>query len=67
LSLASTASAVPGGPAVNLPTSGNGDGNVFLSEEEIRGLAQQLQVASMVVVAVGGMQADMTSKFANVL
>src|SRR5262249_5506109 len=36
LSLASTASAVPGGPAVDLPTSGNGDGNqVFLSEEEI--------------------------------
>ena len=36
LSLASTASAVPGGPAVNLPTSGNGDGNqVFLGEEEI--------------------------------
>ena len=36
LSLASTASAVPGGPAVNLSTSGNGDGNqVFLSEEEI--------------------------------
>src|SRR5215510_5764702 len=36
LSLAGTASAVPGGPAVNLPTSGNGDGNqVFLREEEI--------------------------------
>src|SRR6187401_854785 len=36
LSLASPASAVPGGPAVNLPTSGNGDGNqVFLGEEEI--------------------------------
>jgi hypothetical protein len=36
LSLASTASAVPGGPAVNLSTSGNGDGNqVFLSEEEV--------------------------------
>src|SRR6187399_2523542 len=36
LSLASGASAVPGGPAVNLPTSGNGDGNqVFLGEEEI--------------------------------
>src|SRR6188508_2167428 len=36
LSLASTASAVPGGPAVNLSTSGNGDGNqVFLGEEEI--------------------------------
>src|SRR4029078_5281280 len=36
LSLASTASAVPGGPAVNLCTSGNGDGtHVFLSEEEI--------------------------------
>src|SRR4029079_18974202 len=36
LSLAGTASAVPGGPAVNLPTSGNGDGNqVFLGEEEI--------------------------------
>jgi hypothetical protein len=35
LSLASTASAVPGGPAVNLPTSGNGDGNQFLGEEEI--------------------------------
>jgi hypothetical protein len=36
LSLATTASAVPGGPAVNLPTSGNGDGNqVFLGEEEI--------------------------------
>src|SRR6187402_2547286 len=36
LSLAGTASAVPGGPAVNLSTSGNGDGNqVFLSEEEI--------------------------------
>ena len=27
LSLAGTASAVPGGPAGNLPTSGNGDGN----------------------------------------
>src|SRR6476646_8525864 len=36
LSLVCTASAVPGGPAVNLPTSGNGDGNqVFLGEEEI--------------------------------
>src|SRR5215467_13052501 len=36
LSLASTASAVPGGPAVDLPTSGNGDGKqVFLGEEEI--------------------------------
>jgi len=36
LSLAGTASAVPGGPAVNLPTSGNGDRNqVFLDEEEI--------------------------------
>jgi hypothetical protein len=36
LSLASTASAVPGGPAVNLSTSGNGDSNqVFLDEEEI--------------------------------
>ena len=36
LSLAGTASAVPGGPAGNLPTSGNGDGNqVFLGEEEI--------------------------------
>ena len=36
LSLAGSASAVPGGPAVNLPTSGNGDGNqVFLGEEEI--------------------------------
>src|SRR5262249_38758158 len=36
LSLASTASAVPGGPAVSLPTSGNGDGKqVFLGEEEI--------------------------------
>jgi len=36
LSLASTASAVPGGPAAILPTSGNGDGNkVFLGEEEI--------------------------------
>src|SRR6187399_1898074 len=36
LSLAGTASAVPGGPAVNLPVSGNGDGNqVALSEEEI--------------------------------
>src|SRR5262245_7714012 len=36
LSLASSASAVPGGPAVDLPTSGNGDGNqVFLGEEEI--------------------------------
>jgi hypothetical protein len=36
LSLAGTASAVPGGPAVNLHTSGNGDGNqVFLGEEEI--------------------------------
>src|SRR5262249_7278350 len=36
LSLATTASAVPGGPSVNLPTSGNGDGNqVFLGEEEI--------------------------------
>jgi len=36
LSLAGTASAVPGGPAVNLPSSGNGDGNqVFLDEEEI--------------------------------
>ena len=36
LSLASTASAVPGGPAVNLPTSGSGDGNqVILGEEEI--------------------------------
>ena len=36
LSLAGTASAVPGGPALNLPTSGNGDGNqVFLGEEEI--------------------------------
>src|SRR5262245_65978772 len=36
LSLASTASAVPGGPAINLSTPGNGDGNqVFLGEEEI--------------------------------
>src|SRR6516164_2255760 len=36
LSLASIASAVPGGPAVDLATSGNGDGNqVFLGEEEI--------------------------------
>jgi hypothetical protein len=36
LSLASTASAVPGGPPVDLPTSGNGDDNqVFLGEEEI--------------------------------
>ena len=36
LSLASTASAVPGGPVVDLPPSGNGDGNqVFLGEEEI--------------------------------
>src|SRR5262249_11314699 len=36
LSLASTASAVPGGPAVNLPNPGNGDGNqVILGEEEI--------------------------------
>src|SRR5689334_362875 len=36
LSLASSASAVPGGPAVNLAGSGNGDGNqVFLGEEEI--------------------------------
>ena len=36
LSLASTASAVPGGPAVDLATSGNGDGNqVFLGEQEI--------------------------------
>jgi len=34
LSLASTASAVPGGPAVNLPNPGNGDGNI-LGEEEI--------------------------------
>jgi hypothetical protein len=36
LSLASSASAVLGGPAVNLPTSSDGDGNqVFLGEEEI--------------------------------
>src|SRR5262249_44684385 len=36
LSLAGTASAVPGGPAINLSTPGNGDGNqVFLGEEEI--------------------------------
>src|SRR5262244_4617358 len=36
LSLVSAASAVPGGPAVSLPTSGNGDGKqVFLGEEEI--------------------------------
>ena len=36
LSLAGAASAVPGGPAVNLPVSGNGEGNsVALSEEEI--------------------------------
>src|SRR4026207_1533650 len=36
LSLASTASAVPGGPAVNLSPSSNGDGNqIFLREEEI--------------------------------
>jgi hypothetical protein len=36
LSLASTASAVPGGPAVNLPNPGKGDGNqVILGEEEI--------------------------------
>src|SRR5262245_51677633 len=36
LSLAGAASAVPGGPIVNLPTSGNGEGNqVFLGEEEI--------------------------------
>ena len=36
LSLASTASAVPAGPAANLPTSGNGDNKqVFLGEEEI--------------------------------
>jgi hypothetical protein len=34
LSLASTASAVPGGPAVNLPTAGDGD-RVTLHEEEI--------------------------------
>jgi hypothetical protein len=35
LSLASGASAVPGGPAVNLPTSGNDGNQVFLGEEEI--------------------------------
>ena len=36
LSLASTASAVPGGPAVDLANPGNGDGKqVFLGEEEI--------------------------------
>jgi hypothetical protein len=36
LSLASTASAVPGGPAVDLTTSGNVDGNqVTIHEEEI--------------------------------
>src|SRR5262249_57014534 len=36
LSLASTASAVPAGPAANLPNSGNGDNKqVFLGEEEI--------------------------------
>jgi hypothetical protein len=36
LSLASGASAVPGGPATNLSTPGNGDGNQFtLGEEEI--------------------------------
>src|SRR5215831_18582405 len=36
LSLAGSASAVPGGPAVDLPASGNGDDNrVFLGEEEI--------------------------------
>jgi hypothetical protein len=36
LSLTGAASAVPGGPAVDLATSGNGDGNqVFLGEEEI--------------------------------
>jgi hypothetical protein len=36
LSLASTASAVPGGPAVNLSPAGDGDSNqVFLDEEEI--------------------------------
>jgi len=36
LSLASTASAVPGGPAVDLVNPGNGDGKqVFLGEEEI--------------------------------
>jgi hypothetical protein len=36
LSLVSTASAVPGGPPVDLPTSGNGDDKqVFLGEEEI--------------------------------
>src|SRR5262249_22588140 len=36
LSLASTGCAVPGGPAVDLTTSGNGDGKqVFLGEEEI--------------------------------
>src|SRR5262245_1826000 len=36
LSLASTASAVPGGPAINLSAPGSGDGNqVILDEEEI--------------------------------
>jgi len=36
LSLASSASAVPGGPATDLPTPGNGNDNqVFLGEEEI--------------------------------
>src|SRR4026209_534381 len=36
LSLAGTASAVPGGPAGKFTTLGNGDGNqVFLGEEEI--------------------------------
>src|SRR5215468_7107544 len=36
LSLAGTASAVPGGPAVDLANPGTGDGNqVFLGEEEI--------------------------------
>src|SRR6188474_566666 len=36
LSRASSASAIPGGPAANLPTLGDGDGNrVTLHEEEI--------------------------------
>ena len=46
LSLAGSASAVPGGPAVNLPTSGNGDGNQVFLGEKSQTLAWQRSMSS---------------------
>src|SRR5262244_2455246 len=61
LSLVSSASAVPGGPAVDLPTSGNGDGNqVFLGEEEISDV-------SLATFYVFDKEADGTSSMAQLV